>query len=65
MNTKMSKGTLVKEHMIKMIKMINLFNEMEILRVENNGETNIDMVLETLPASFSQFKLNYSMNRMI
>ncbi|RVX19242.1 ABC transporter C family member 5 [Vitis vinifera] len=27
-----------------MIKMINLFNEMEILRVENNGETNIDMV---------------------
>ena len=62
MNTKMSKGTLVKEHMIKMI---NLFNEMEILRVENNGETNIDMVLETLPASFSQFKLNYSMNRMI
>ena len=62
MNTKMSKGTLVKEHMIKMI---NLFNEMEILRVENNGETNIDMVLETLPASFSQFKLNYSTSRMI
>lgn len=62
MNTKMSKGTLVKEHMIKMI---NLFNEMEILRVENNGETNIDMVLETLLASFSKFKLNYSMNRMI
>ncbi|WJZ90792.1 hypothetical protein VitviT2T_009914 [Vitis vinifera] len=46
MNTKMSKGTLVKEHMIKMIKMINLFNEMEILRVENNGETNIDMALD-------------------
>ena len=36
MNTKMSKETLIRDHMIRMIR---LFNEMEILRAEINEET--------------------------
>ena len=36
MNTKMSEETLIRDHMIRMIR---LFNEMEILRAEINEET--------------------------
>ena len=36
MNTKMSKRTLIGDHMICMIR---LFNKMEILRVEIDGKT--------------------------
>ena len=62
MDAKMLEGTLVRDHMICMIR---LFNEMEILGVEIDGETQIDMVLETLPDSFKQLKLNYNINKMM
>ena len=62
MDAKMSEGTLIRDHMICMIE---LFNEMEILGVEIDGETQVDMVLETLLDSFKQFKLNYNMNKMV
>ena len=62
MDAKMSEGTLSRDHMICMIE---LFNEMEILGVEIDGETQVDMVLETLLDSFKQFKLNYNMNKMV
>ena len=48
-----------------MIKMISLFNEMKIFVAEIDGETKIEMILETLLTSFCQFKLNYTMNGMI
>ena len=35
-----------------MIHMIRLFNEMKILGIEINEETQVDMVLETLLDSF-------------
>ena len=44
-NAKMSKGTPVINNMICMIK---LFNEMKILGVEINEETQVDMVLKIL-----------------
>ena len=48
-----------------MICIIELFNEMEIFGVENDIETQIDMVLETLPNSFKEFKLNYFINKLM
>ena len=48
-----------------MICIIKLFNEMEIFGVEIDIETQIDMVLETLPNSFKEFKLNYFINKLM
>ena len=48
-----------------MICIIELFNEMEIFGVEIDIETQIDMVLETLPNSFKEFKLNYFINKLM
>ena len=62
MDVKMSEGTLVRDHLICMI---GLFNKMKILRAEIDGETQVNMVLETLPDSFNQFKLDYNMNKMV
>ena len=61
MNTRMSKGTPIRDHMIKMIE---LFYEPGDLGVDIDCETQNNMVLETLPSSFNQFKLNYSMNEL-
>ena len=62
MNTKMSKGTHVKDHMIHMIK---IFNKMKTLGANIEGETQVDMVLETMLDSFKRFKLNYFMNKIV
>ena len=35
-----------------MIHVTKLFNEMEILRVEIDGETKVNMILDTLSNSF-------------
>ena len=48
-----------------MICIIELFNEMEIFGVEIDIETQIDMVLKTLPNSFKEFKLNYFINKLM
>ena len=45
--------------------MIELFNEMEIVKAKIDEEIKVDMVLETLSDSFKQFKLNYSMSKMV
>ena len=62
MDAKMSEGTPVKGHMIHMI---GLLYNMEILEAKIDGETQVDMVLETLLDNFKQFKLNYNMNKMV
>ena len=61
MNTRMSEGTPVRDHMIKMI---GHFNELGDLGADIHWETQNNMVLETLPPSFNHFKLNYSMNKL-
>ena len=61
MNTRISKGTPVRDHIIKMI---GLFNEPGDLSADIDWETQNNMVLETLPPSFNHFKLNYSMNKL-
>ena len=61
MNTKISEGTPVRDHMIKMIR---LFNDLGDLCADIDWETQNNMVLETFPSSFNHFKLNYSMNKL-
>ncbi|WP_163813176.1 hypothetical protein, partial [Pseudodesulfovibrio sp. JC047] len=57
MNTRMAEGTPVRDHMLKMM---DCFNVAEILGAEIDGESQTDMILETLPDSFNQFKLNFN-----
>ncbi|XP_059629824.1 uncharacterized protein LOC132272744 [Cornus florida] len=61
MNARMPEGTPVGEHLLKMI---SYFNELEVLGANIDGETQVDIILQSLPESFNQFKLNYSMNSM-
>ncbi|XP_052193865.1 uncharacterized protein LOC127802198 [Diospyros lotus] len=61
MTTRMAEGASVREHMLKMIA---YFEEAEVLGATIDAESQVDMVLETLPDSYSQFKLNYNMNKL-
>ena len=60
LNTKMAEGTSVQEHVLKMIAHLN---ELEILGAEIDGETQVDIVLMSLPESFKTFRLNYIMGK--
>ena len=62
LNTKMSRGTLVREHCLKMISYLNT---LEVLGANIDGESQVDMILQSLPKSFKEFKLNYNMNKKI
>jgi len=56
---KMSEGTPVQDHLLKMFDHLNT---LEVLRAEIDGESQVDMILESLPESYDQFKLNYILN---
>ncbi|PON56048.1 hypothetical protein PanWU01x14_184070, partial [Parasponia andersonii] len=56
MNLCQKKGTLVREHTMKVITYLN---ELEILRAEVDCDTQIDMVLNTLLDIFNQFKIDH------
>ena len=60
-NTKMAKETLVRYHVLKMFDHLNTF---EILGGEINTKSQINIILESLPDSFNQFKLNCNMNKI-
>ncbi|KAL6342939.1 hypothetical protein AAG906_016959 [Vitis piasezkii] len=62
MNIKMIEETLVRNHMVCMIR---LFKKLEILEAKMDCETKVDMISKTLLDSFRQFKLNYSINKMM
>ena len=55
LNTKMAKGTPVQDHVLKMISHLN---ELEILGAEIDGESQVDIVLMSLPESYKNFRLN-------
>ncbi|KAL6323869.1 hypothetical protein AAG906_005865 [Vitis piasezkii] len=61
LTSKMEEGTQVRTHVLKMM---SLLNDMEVLGAEVDKATQIEMVLNTLPPSFQQFRLNYNMNKM-
>ena len=60
LNTKMAEGTPVRDHVLKMISHLN---ELEILGAEIDGESQVDIVLMSLPESYKNFRLNYSMSK--
>ena len=45
--------------------MISYLNAQEILGGNIDGESQVDMILQSLPKSFKEFKLNYNMNKKI
>ena len=55
LNTKMVEGTPVQDHVLKMISHLN---ELEILGAEIDGESQVDIVLRSLPESYKNFRLN-------
>ena len=59
-NTKMAEGTLVREHCLRMISHLNI---LEVLGVDIDGESQVDIILQSLPESFKEFRLNYNMNK--
>ena len=58
----MAKGTLVREHCLKMISYLNT---LEVLGADIDGEFQEDMILQSLLESFKEFKLNYNINKKI
>ena len=61
MNTKIVEGTLVRDHVLKIFYHLNT---LEILGGEIDAKSQIDIILELLPDSFNQFKLNCSINKI-
>ena len=61
-NTKMAEGTSMREHCLRMISNMNT---LEVLGADIDGESQVDMILHSLPESFKEFKLNYNMNKKI
>ena len=60
MNLKMGKGTRVRDHVLKMM---DYLNEVEIQGAQIDDNSKIDMVLESLPETFKEFKVHYNMNK--
>nr|XP_018625552.1 uncharacterized protein LOC108944735 [Nicotiana tomentosiformis] len=61
LNTKMIEGSSVRDHVLKMM---SLLNELEVLGPNTDKDTQVEMILQTLPDNFQQFSLNYNMNKM-
>ncbi|XP_026384541.1 uncharacterized protein LOC113280103 [Papaver somniferum] len=61
MNTHMVDGTPVRDHVLYMM---SLFNELDVLGSTMNTEMKVEMVLNSLPPSFANFKLNFNMCKM-
>ena len=45
--------------------MISHLNILEVLGADIEGESQADMILQSLPKSFKEFRLNYYMNKKI
>ena len=45
--------------------MISNLNTLEVLGADIDGESQVDMILQSLPESFKEFILNYNMNKKI
>ncbi|XP_018622726.1 uncharacterized protein [Nicotiana tomentosiformis] len=57
----MAEGSSVRDYVLKIM---SLLNELEVLGAMIDKESQVEMVLQTLPDSFQQFRLNYNMNKM-
>ena len=57
----MTEGTSVQEHVLKVIDLITRLGQLGFIM---DGELNQDLILQSLPESYSQFVLNYHMNKL-
>ena len=62
LNTKMAQGISVREHCLKMISSLNT---LEGLGTDIDGDSQTDMILQSLLESFKEFRLNYNINKKI
>ncbi|XP_057505686.1 uncharacterized protein LOC130788979 [Actinidia eriantha] len=60
MNTTMVEETPVRDHVLKMI---SLLNKLKILGSNIDGKTQVDIILQSLPNFFKQFCLKYNMKK--
>ena len=58
----MTQGTPVRDHCLKMISYLNT---LEVLSADIDGESQEDVILQSLLESFKEFKLNYNINKKI
>ena len=58
---RMTEGTSVQDHVLKIIDLITRLGQLGFVM---DGELNQDLILQSLPESFSQFVLNYHMNKL-
>ena len=58
----MTDDTLVRKHCLRMISNLNT---LEVLGADIDGESQVDMILQSLPELFKEFRLNYNMNKKI
>ncbi|KAL0295457.1 UNVERIFIED_CONTAM: hypothetical protein Scaly_3103200 [Sesamum calycinum] len=56
---RMIEGSLVQEHGVMMLSLVEKLKD---LHIDFDEETYIDVILQSLPASFDQFIINYNMN---
>ena len=61
-NTKMAEWSPVREHCLTMISNLNT---LEVLGADIDGESQVDMILQSLSKSFKEFIFNYNMNKNI
>ena len=61
-NTKMAEGSSVREHCLTMISNLNT---LKVLGADIDGESQVDMILQSLLESFKEFRLNYNTNKKI
>ena len=62
LNTKMAQGISVREHCLKMISYLNT---LEVLGTDIDGESQVDMILQSLPKLIEEFIFNYNMHKKI
>ncbi|KAL0378781.1 UNVERIFIED_CONTAM: hypothetical protein Sradi_3183600 [Sesamum radiatum] len=58
-STRMTKGSSVREHGIKMLSLVEKLKD---LQAGLDNDTYIDVILQSLPPSYDPFVVNYNMN---
>ena len=56
----MSERTSIREHVFKMTN----FKVLEVLGTDIDDEVQVDIILHSLPASFTQFKMDFKANKI-
>ena len=60
-HARMTEGTSVQDHVLMVINLITRLGQLGFVM---DGELNQDLILQSLPESFSQFVVNYHMNKL-